>query len=474
MGRRVTSTTKGGRYMNPADQERKITRRRELKKNKKQRLMVRQAVLKSKDPEQLIEEMEKLDNMQYNPNEEPPISERVITEKKSKLRETYVRVMCMFKQENEMEKFHEVKKKLNEYDQRKTQLEQHYIAIKFAREVDPGEIPLPDAVPPGASIVSNSVVGVDRRKRSGARDFEEKIAFSNFRSKSTVPPGVPIGPPPDLSDDDDDDELNVTHSSQQEEGETSSISDEGEINRRGGDDDDFDDEEGMDDDQGPDDKGGKRRTSKVRFNAAEEDEEKDTRTKYKKLAKMVSGDRAAIGPSATFGQQSNMGVIGPMAPMGGMPPPQMMPPYGLPMRMPLPPALMRGGAPNFQRPFVGPSYPPSNESTGVISSGPVLSAPPAVVKPPKTTNHGPVIEAKAQLRSIQHDVTKFVPTGVKIRLDKGLTGPATGHNSSAAKSKGPIAFRVQASNAAQAAQKAKARTTDDAYDEFMKEMKDIM
>uniref|UniRef100_A0A915HLG3 Uncharacterized protein n=1 Tax=Romanomermis culicivorax TaxID=13658 RepID=A0A915HLG3_ROMCU len=75
-----------------------------------------------------------------------------------------------------------------------------------------------------------------------------------------------------------------------------------------------------------------------------------------------------------------MGVIGPMAPMGGMPPPQMMPPYGLPMRMPLPPALMRGGAPNFQRPFVGPSYPPSNESTGVISSGPVLSAPPAVVK----------------------------------------------------------------------------------------------
>lgn len=63
MGRRVTSSTKGGRYMNPADQERKANRKKELKKNKKQRLLVRQAVLKSKDPQQIIEEMEKLDQM---------------------------------------------------------------------------------------------------------------------------------------------------------------------------------------------------------------------------------------------------------------------------------------------------------------------------------------------------------------------------------------------------------------------------
>lgn len=34
-----------------------------MKKNKKQRLMVRQAVLKGKDPAQLLEEMEKIDEM---------------------------------------------------------------------------------------------------------------------------------------------------------------------------------------------------------------------------------------------------------------------------------------------------------------------------------------------------------------------------------------------------------------------------
>lgn len=41
----------------------KEARKKELKKNKKQRQMVRQAVLKGKDPSQLLEEMEKIDEM---------------------------------------------------------------------------------------------------------------------------------------------------------------------------------------------------------------------------------------------------------------------------------------------------------------------------------------------------------------------------------------------------------------------------
>lgn len=44
----------------------KEARKKELKKNKKQRLMVRQAVLKNKDPSQLIEEMEAIDDMGKN------------------------------------------------------------------------------------------------------------------------------------------------------------------------------------------------------------------------------------------------------------------------------------------------------------------------------------------------------------------------------------------------------------------------
>lgn len=41
----------------------KEARKQELKKNKKQRQMVRAAVLKGKDPHQILEELEKIDQM---------------------------------------------------------------------------------------------------------------------------------------------------------------------------------------------------------------------------------------------------------------------------------------------------------------------------------------------------------------------------------------------------------------------------
>lgn len=41
----------------------KEARKKELKKNKKQRMIVRTAVLKGKDPLQILSEMEKIDQM---------------------------------------------------------------------------------------------------------------------------------------------------------------------------------------------------------------------------------------------------------------------------------------------------------------------------------------------------------------------------------------------------------------------------
>lgn len=77
MGKRSTSTTKSGKYMNPTDQARKEARKRELKKNKKQRQLVRAAVLKGKNPRELIVELEKIDDMEYNPLAPPPLNEKV-------------------------------------------------------------------------------------------------------------------------------------------------------------------------------------------------------------------------------------------------------------------------------------------------------------------------------------------------------------------------------------------------------------
>ncbi|GCB77633.1 hypothetical protein scyTo_0017632, partial [Scyliorhinus torazame] len=58
---RVTLTVKGSIW--PIAMGCKEARKRELKKNKKQRMMVRAAVLKMKDPKQIIKDMEKLDEM---------------------------------------------------------------------------------------------------------------------------------------------------------------------------------------------------------------------------------------------------------------------------------------------------------------------------------------------------------------------------------------------------------------------------
>jgi WW domain-binding protein 11 len=61
MGKR-SGVTKSGRVMNPADRERKKQRAQELKRNKKQRNIVRQAIVKSRDPDELLEQLRRLDD----------------------------------------------------------------------------------------------------------------------------------------------------------------------------------------------------------------------------------------------------------------------------------------------------------------------------------------------------------------------------------------------------------------------------
>ena len=92
----------------------KEARKKELKKNKKQRQMVRAAVLKGKDPAQLLDEMEKIDEMgriicffpinstnlwlflEYNVFQPSPLNEKVLREKRKKLKETLDRVMRLY------------------------------------------------------------------------------------------------------------------------------------------------------------------------------------------------------------------------------------------------------------------------------------------------------------------------------------------------------------------------------------------
>ena len=52
---------KSGRFVNPADQQRKLERKKELKRNKKQRTETREALVKAKDPDEIIDQLRHVD-----------------------------------------------------------------------------------------------------------------------------------------------------------------------------------------------------------------------------------------------------------------------------------------------------------------------------------------------------------------------------------------------------------------------------
>ncbi|KAF7220667.1 WW domain-binding protein 11 [Nothobranchius furzeri] len=143
MGRRSTSSTKSGKFMNPTDQARKEARKRELKKNKKQRMMVRAAVLKMKDPRQIIRDMEKLDEMEFNPVQQPLLNEKVLRDKRKKLRETFERIIRLYERENP-DTYKELRKLELDYETKRGQLALYFDSVKNAESVEVDSIPLPE------------------------------------------------------------------------------------------------------------------------------------------------------------------------------------------------------------------------------------------------------------------------------------------------------------------------------------------
>uniref|UniRef100_A0A8C5V750 Wbp11/ELF5/Saf1 N-terminal domain-containing protein n=1 Tax=Microcebus murinus TaxID=30608 RepID=A0A8C5V750_MICMU len=137
MGRRSTSSTKSGKFMNPTDQARKEARKRELK-NKKQHMMVQAAVLKMKDPKQIIWDMGKLDEMEFNPVQQPQLNKKVLKDKRKKLRETFECILRLYEKENP-DIYKELRKLEVEYEQKR-----YFDAVKNAQHVEVESIPLAD------------------------------------------------------------------------------------------------------------------------------------------------------------------------------------------------------------------------------------------------------------------------------------------------------------------------------------------
>lgn len=59
-------------------------------------MIVRVAVLKGKDPYQIISDMERLDRMEYDFYNPPALNEKVLKDKRRKLKETWDRLLRLY------------------------------------------------------------------------------------------------------------------------------------------------------------------------------------------------------------------------------------------------------------------------------------------------------------------------------------------------------------------------------------------
>lgn len=144
------------------------------------------------------------------------------------------------------------------------------------------------------------------------------------------------------------------------------------------------------------------------------------------------------------------------------PPPQGMPPRLPNMRMPppMPPRLpMRppGVPPGMPPPGMPPRGLPPVHNPNVLSAGPQLIARPR----DDDKKHSATIEAKPQIRSLSADVTRFLPTALRVkREDRKKLGKAATDTKDLGGGKAEDTDRKP--------------TKDDAYSQFMREMEGLL
>lgn len=176
---------KGPKTLNPADKARREARKKELKKNKKQRLQVRSAVIESKDPEQVIRDLEKLDHLEYDlTSTTSAANTAAYKDKRKKLKEVWEKILVYYQREDE-EKYANLKRLEADYETKHKRLSKEYEAIRAAQEIKIEDIFLPP------EATSSDEIDIDDPLMS------ESI-YINPLTSGMKPPGCPPGLPPDL------------------------------------------------------------------------------------------------------------------------------------------------------------------------------------------------------------------------------------------------------------------------------------
>lgn len=451
--------------MNPTDQARKEARRRELKKNKKQRQLVRTAVIKGKNPTEIILELEKLDDVEFNVLVPPPLNEKVMREKRRKLLETWTRVVHLYEKED-FDQHLDLKKMWSNYLKRKEEVMDHYDAVKTAQTVDVDDIPLPSNIPDDKDHAGDIPLPPFSSLQPKTGILKKSSVLDSLRPRTC--PGVPAGAPPKLDEYDTIDEIQDEQRSKKIRFATK-------------------DEE----DKGPTD------VQKKLLQASGQDvdaymkemEEVHKKTEAEKAAEFtrkMGMHHGAAAPVRSLEQPVPPGEAFVQVPPGpgfmvrapgirpGMAPPGVrLPPGPPPGRPQLPPGPPPGRPPFMvgQRPPGGHQRPrphmPRPLNPQVVSAGPQLNAGPSNVS--KSVKTGSVIEAKPQMRNLMSDVTRFVPTNVKVKRGPDGSLPANPAKRQVDPMREVFAKHAQAGQPVQ-----QQPPKDDAYAQFMAEMEKMM
>ncbi|XP_011198501.2 WW domain-binding protein 11 [Bactrocera dorsalis] len=545
MGRRSINTTKSGKYMNPTDQARKEARKKELKKNKRQRQMVRAAVLKNKDPGQILEEMEKIDEMEYNVLQPSPLNEKVLRDKRKKLKETFDRVMRLY-HNDEPEHWAELKRKEVEYEKKRLKKQQYYESVKHAQSVQIDEIPLPastqgsnasstgaltfhvtNRLPPPPTSLSlppfapGAPPGIIKKNQEVITKPADKT--SDVKKKELL--GVPPGPPPillqmnDLDTDAEDDEVDVKdYNPKLKASKSKSLSKPNSLQQRmlaisGQNIDEFmkemenvhkkkekereaalrgDEASSSDEDEKPkksensDDDDSAPASSHSSDSSDSGEVSEDAIQSPKRKRKETSSPPNLQVSAATIHASTTVPVTIPLPPVPphvgphlSVPAPPMPPVAGLAPSMILrPPPLRPPGALHNFGIRMPPGPPPGPRLHGMGGMAPRMGIrmppgpPPGM--PPRMAHHHKnqqqlhkdqskgvtTITAKPQIRNLSADVTRFVPSTLRIKREE-TRKPGT-------------RTKMIQEPSIQTAEANKAATKDDAYMQFMNEMQGLL
>jgi len=467
--------------MNPTDQARKEARRRELKKNKKQRVLVRNAVLKGKKPQEILEELEKIDDMEYNPVTPCPLNHKVMAEKRRKLMETWDRVFKMY-EKDAPDQFEDVQKQWTAYGVRKMEVIRYYESVMAAKDVNVDDICLPNISTGGVGDwddEANIPLPPSAHQQQPKSNLKRPVTVLEGM-KSKICPGVPPGMPPQTMEYED-----LTEP--RKESRKRKI-------RFGADDDDErppgvqDDDDGAEDDEVDEDGG---RVNAPQPNSLqrkmlemagqdldqfmkemeevhkqkEEEKEKDLQ---RRLARLEEEPPApGTGPDE-FGRDRRlrdeyggrghkaMPVRPGVAPAGVGPPPGLPPgrlphqpvrPGVPPQGVRLPPGPPPGVPPSGRAPMMMP------KPLGVLSAKPQINK--SEIKSDKVIASAPV------MRNLKSDVTRFIPTNLRVKRGDDKKGKKKETEQTQAM------FTQQKVAAPQS-------TIDDDYKQFMAEMKDVL